>query len=257
MGERWVKTPRSTELHSLFYQCSYTVLKQTRKQTESFGAFLNWKAVLSWIVSRIEEGKKRQKTSKEQMESFVNSKKQRREAQVTPEFLMKWMTVASHRHHPLEWADRILWRNLPLDSVCFICMHGSLSQCLSALTAVEAMSLLWEGGIKVSCGDAQSHCTQESACGFSVILCYESLKTMKLGCLNCLVCSICRVVVPRGLSPGFQSKVLWSPPQRAPGWRRMHQGAGGTAGKCRAISLKLIFAFSQQSTELSACNRCS
>lgn len=74
------------------------------------------------------------------MESFVNSKKQRQEAQVTPEFCMKQMTVASHRHHSLEWADRILLRNL--DFVCFICMHRSLSQYLSALTAVEAMSLL-------------------------------------------------------------------------------------------------------------------
>lgn len=42
---------RSTELHSLFYQCSYIVLKQTSKQTKSFGAFLNWKAVLSWRAS--------------------------------------------------------------------------------------------------------------------------------------------------------------------------------------------------------------
>lgn len=37
----------------------------------------------------------------------------------------------------------------------------------------------------------------------------------------------------------------------------MHQGAGGSAEKCRDISLKLVFAFSQQSTELPVCNRCS
>lgn len=34
-------------------------------------------------------------------------------------------------------------------------------------------------------------------------------------------------------------------------------GAGGRARKCRGISLKLVFAFSQQSTELPVCSRCS
>lgn len=48
-------------------------------------------------MSRIEE-KKRQKTFKEQMESFVNGKEQRQEAQVAPEFCMEQMTVASHGH---------------------------------------------------------------------------------------------------------------------------------------------------------------
>lgn len=75
-------------------------------------------------MSRIEE-EKRQKTSREQMESFVKGKKQRQEAQVTPDLCVKQMTVASHRS--LEWADTILLTNLTLDFVCFICMHWSPS----------------------------------------------------------------------------------------------------------------------------------
>lgn len=151
------KKPRSTELHSLFYQCSYIVLKQTRKQTESFGAFLKWKAVLSWGTSLNCEQNRGGKKA-EDFQRADGEFCQRQEAQVTPDFCVKQITVASHRHDTLEWADTIL-PNLTLDFVCFICLHWSPSSYLRALTAVEAMNLLCKGGIKVSCGDAQNHCT--------------------------------------------------------------------------------------------------
>ena len=126
MGEK-----KSTELHSLFYQRSYIVLKQTSKQAKSFGVFLNWKAVLSWRASLNCEQNRGEKKDRKLPESkwrvLLKGEKQRRAAYGSPDFCVKQMMVASHRHPTLEWADTIILPNHD-PGFCLLCLYALAKQ---------------------------------------------------------------------------------------------------------------------------------